>query len=465
MLSYKALADSSSYQVPTAVRTSCSLAMDESGLAVISGGSDEDILCMFGARNNCWENATAKLVSKSSSLQGLGATPTTTLPTESQTGTASAEPTATGSPSAAFPVKILGAVLGSIAGAALVLLTILLLLRWRKKRQEHSDLGHQRRSSGIPNEKDGLEFSDRGLPQMSSTRQFRNHEPHPSAGSFSSMAILMGRVGGHKRGSERGNGSLGSDSSSQFNKKYKAAISNPIPQEQLYGDFGGPVHIRDQKIGPVAEGVTPRPRRGSRSGRRGSTRRSSGWNRYWSGGSALNILGFGTKRTTYGSDSDSQYSDHRQQSQVTQTSALVPPLKLAGQPELNKVPSGSPTVANIQGKYPLSREMSGQIERSGSIGSLSSYNDDDRRDAFSSGVPASVHEQNSWTPVDRHDWNAGRAPTNAYTESMYATKLPRSTVPNFPQPSNFPGPSSRTPLQQSNISDMSWLNLGGESRV
>jgi hypothetical protein len=453
--------------VPRSTRTAYSVAKDQSGLVVVSGGSDEDVLCMFEARDNCWVNATEKLVSKSQTQLGLGPSPTTTLSTSSQT--ASAQPTATGSPSPAFPVKILVAVLASIIGVALILLAILLLFRWRRKRRQYVDAGHQRRSSGIPNEKDTMDFSDRGLPQMSSTRQFRNHQPQESQGSFSSMAILMGRVGGHKRGGEKGNGSVGSDSSSQFNKKYKTAISNPIPQEQPFNALGGPNRpVADNRVPPITEekGVTPRARGSTRGGRRGSTRRSSGWNRYWSGGSAMNILGFGSKRTTYGSDdSNSQYSDHRP-SQVTQTSAIVPPLKL-GQPELNRVPSGSPTVANTSSKFPLSREMSGQIERPGSTSSISSYNDDDRRDAFSSGVPASVHEQSSWTPVDRHDWAGGRAPSSAYTESMYATTLPRSTVANFPRETQFPAPPSyqRPPAQQSNISDMSWLNLGGESRV
>ena len=181
----------------------------------------------------------------------------------------------------------------------------------------------------------------------------------------------------------------------------------------------------------------------------------------------MNILGFGSKRTTYGSDdSDSQYSDHRLPSQVTQPSAMVAPLKL-GQPELNRVASGSPTIANSSSKFPLTREMSGQIERPGSTSSQSSYEDDDRRDAFSSGVPASVHEQSSWTPVDRHDWAAGR-PESSYSESIYGTgaTLPRGTTTNFPKDTRFPvPPSSHRPPAQHPSSDMSWLNLGGESRV
>jgi hypothetical protein len=304
-----------------------------------------------------------------------------------------------------------------------------------------------------------MEFS--GRPQMSSTRQLNNHAPQESNGSFSSMAILMGRTG-HKRGD-------GSDASSQFNKNYKTAISNPIPQEQRPNEYGDQSRLTVDKAAGVRALPSvgeAKPRRNSRGARRGSTRRSSGWNRYWSGGSALNILGFGSKRNTYGSDNTaesdaSQYSDHRP-SQITQNSAMVPPLKLGGQPEFSRVVSGSPVVET---RMPLTREMSGQIERPGSVSTISSWNDDERRDAFSSGIPASVHDHNSWTPVDRHDWATGRTPSNAYTESMYAPTLPRSTIPNFPKDTQFPAPPSAQRPPQRNVSDMSWLNLGGESRV
>lgn len=161
----------------------------------------------------------------------------------------------------------------------------------------------------------------------------------------------------------------------------------------------------------------------------------------------MNILGFGSKRTTYddsAGDSDSFYSEQRHPSQVpsqaTQPSAVVPPLKI-GQPELNKVSSGSPRFAHTSSQYPISREMSGQIERPGSINSLSSYEDDDRHDAFSSGVPASVRETTSWGPIDRQDWH-----------------LPSTRETRFPAPPTGRGTTTHT-------SDMSWLNLGGESRV
>lgn len=280
------------------------------------------------------------------------------------------------------------------------------------------------------------------------------------------MAILMGRVG-HKRG-EGSNGSQGSDTSSQFNKKYKTAISKPIPQPEPFQPLmTAPLAqtSRDEKAVSFAakdiaaaeeREVVPRQRGSTKGARRGSTRRSSGWNRYWSDGSSLNILGIGSKRTTYeGSDrsSDSQYSTQR----TTQASALVPPLQLGERPELNRVMSGSPTIAHQTNSF-LSGEMSAQLERSGSFNSVSSYNDD-RHDAFSSGIPASVHEQNTWTPVDGEGW--GQA--SNYSESIYATTLPRSTMHNSQRDTQFPAPgqAARPPPPQ----DMSWLNLGNETRI
>jgi hypothetical protein len=442
---------------PSSTRTSYTICADQSGLVIMSGGNEEDVLCMFKARDNCWVNATAVLGSRAATVQVIG-TPSTTASTASQSPSSTGAAKAGESP---FPVKILGVVLGSIVLVAIILVAILALFRWRKRRRQYNDAGHQRRSSGIPDEKDDMDFADAGYPQMSSARQYLGHEPQSSQGSYSSMAILMGRYG-HKRGGDKANGSLGSDSSSQFNKKYKTAISKPIPQEQPMTMRAGPAR-QDKGVSFAAAAEepapTPRPRGSTKGGRRGSTRRSSGWNRYWSGGSAMNILGFGSKRTTYeGSDrsSDSHYSDQRLPSQITQGSAVPMPLKLADRPpELNRVMSGSPTIAYHS--RPLTREMSGTIERPGSVSTVSSYNDD-RNDAFSSGVPASVHEQNAWTPFDKPAWGSRPAPSN-YPENVYATKLHQSTVPNFPPPP----PPQRQPAQQP--SDRSWLNLGGNTRI
>lgn len=437
---------------PMSTRTSYSVAVDQSGLVLVSGGNDEDVLCMFSARGNDWVNSTARLGSKSVSQQGLGFNPSSSVsPSASATASSPAQSTtaAAGDPSnPPFPLKILAAVLGSIVGVALILLATLLCLRWRRKQKQHTEAGHQRRASGVQDEKNSMDFADKGMPQMTTTRQFQNHEQSASQGSYSSMAILMGRVG-HKRSNEKGNGSVGSTASSNFNKNYKGAISKPIPQEQPFRP--APVPDRDEKVVSFAEErqgpgpANPRPRGNTKGGRRGSTRRSSGWNRYWSAGSSLNILGLGSKRTTYEeSDRSSEYS------MPSRASAIVPPLKIGDRPELNRVISGSPTVAHHATNFPLTGE-SGKIVRSGSISSVSSYNDD-RHDAFSSGVPASVNEQNTWTPVEgAAGWNM-RA--SNYSESNYATTLGRNT-------STFNNSSTHPPPPK--IADMSWLNLGGNS--
>jgi len=462
--------------VPTSTRTSSSLAEGENGLVVISGGNPQDVLCMFQARENRWVNATAVLVSESSTHHGLNTATTSSASTASKV--ASPSQSAAGAAPHHFPTKILVAVLVSIIGAAFILLLAVLILRVRRRRKQFSEAGHLRRASGIPSdEKDSLEFADRGLPQMISGRQFLGHAPQTSQGSYSSMSILMGRVAGHKRGNDKGDGS---EASSQFNSKYKAEISKPILQESSFG--GLPLPAGDMKATPsvVVEDQStpdrdlppPRPRY-SRGGRGGSRRTSSGWDRYWSGSvSTMNILGFGSKRTTYneGSDRDSGslYSEQRHPSQLTQTSATVPPLRIPGQPELNlnRVVTGSPTMAHTSRKFPLRSAMSGQIERSDSVISHSSYGDDDQRDAYSSGVPESVHEQTSWTPVDGPRWDE-RVPSNTHTEGAHATPLPRSTVGDFPgdfpMDTPFPvPPSTRPPAPTS--SDMSWLNLGGNSK-
>ncbi len=453
---------------PTSTRTSYSLAQDQSGLVVISGGNTEDVLCMFKARDNCWANATAILEDKSVSQQAIATIPSSTPSTTAtsatsatQTPSASATAAAAAASDPSFPIKVLAGVLGSILGIAFLLIAILALLRCRAKRRQLPDAGHQRRTSGIPDEKD-MDFFDRGLPEMNSTRKYPGHGQHTSNGSFSSMAILMGKVS-HKRGSEKG--SFGSNSSSQFDQKYKTTISNPIPQEQAFE--ASPVPVRPARGISFHEEPIPvttsRPPL-ARNAARGSTRRSSGWNRYWSGGSALNVFGFGSKRTTIEGpdrDSGSHYSEQRLPSQVTQNSAMIPPLKIGVLGEqLNRVPSGSPTVSYQSANFPLSREksVSAQIERPGSTSTVSSYNDD-RHDAFSSGIPASVNEQNSWDPV------GGERGVSEYSASVYTSAPGRDTMAtNYQRDTRFQTPPPPRGEVNHN-SDMSWLNLGAGSRI
>ncbi|KAA8576941.1 hypothetical protein EYC84_006974 [Monilinia fructicola] len=453
---------------PKSTRTSCSVAMGAAGQVVISGGNENDVLCIFEAKENAWINATSMLV-KSTTTQKV-------IPSTSSSVTSSSIPTSTGNSTAissdsndqvadTFPVKVLGAVLGSIIGAALLLIALLILFRWRRKQRDIKNA----QENEYPLEKNGLEFSDRGPADMHPSMP-PQHGPSASQGSYSSMAILMGRMG-HRRGDDdKGHGSVGSRASSHFNGNYKLTVNEPTPPEQSFAQ-----NALAKEVSFGEETVTPRPRNPGTQ-RQGSTRRSSGWNRYWSGGSAMtSFLGFGeSKRNTTTGDDDatSRYSDprlttqvnnQRFPSQITTTSALVPPLKIPipGDTPLYRVATNSPTVSTAGSHFPVAAEMSGTIEglRPDSyVSNSSSY--DDRSDLYSSGVPESVHDPESWA-MGHHS-----RPSNAYTVSVYTTAN-RDTVgtsdfaPQLPQPP--------PPLQQQNQpsipSDMSWLNLGTKTRI
>lgn len=462
---------------PTSTRTNYSVAMSADGEVVISGGNEDDVLCIFEAKENAWADATSMLV-KSPTQQIIVPSTLSSSASPSVT-TSSSIATSTGNSTAAsggstdddadpFPLKALAALLGSILGIAFLLVCILILLRWRKKKRDLKNA----HANGYPLEKDGLEFSDRGPADMHSSMPPPRHGQSASQGSYSSMAILMGRVG-HRRGDDKGNGSAGSGTSSHFDKNYEAAISHTTPPDQ---SFAQSALAKEVSFGQ--ETVTPRPRNPGTQ-RRGSTRRSSGWNRYWSGGSAMtSFLGFGeSKRNTSNGDDEatSQYSDprlptqantQRRPSQITTASSLVPPLKIPipGDTPLYRVATNSPTVSTAGSHFPMAAEMSGKIEglRPDSyLSNTSSY--DDKSDAYSSGVPESVNDPESWA-MGHQDPSRNR-PSNGYSVSVYTTNRDTAGGDNFSLQVPQPPPPVQQQSQPSIPSDMSWLNLGTKTRI
>ncbi|KAJ9157700.1 Pre-mRNA splicing factor CLF1 [Pleurostoma richardsiae] len=460
---------------PSATRTNYAVAEDPNGLVVIAGGNDDDVLCMFSGRQNSWQNATAKLVGqKELTIQGLSSSsslPATATSTASVVSSTSAAPSQTTTAAAATSQSsksntntILGAVLGSILGVAFLLALLYFCIRRQRQRRNHLEAGHLRRASGASSpEKDGLGFAADSLPQIKGS-VFRGHDRDDSHGSFSSIAILMGRVG-QKNETPRGvgrkvsNGTKRSSSSSLFNKHFKSTISKPIPQMvENVGPVRSEPEIREEKGVSFAAGTAdPKPTpRTNVIDREDSTRRSSGWNRYWSGGSALNILGMnGSKRTTVESDQSSHYSS--QPHRITQDSATVPPLHVEGKPRFSRVNSGSPTVDQYNSR--LKDGMAGQIERpSSGVSALSGY---------SSGIPASVHDTWDPTAFNSKPWGADRAPSSAYS-SLYTTPLvpPSANTRAAPTRGGVPSGISQQPqlAMAATSSDMSWLNLGENGR-
>ncbi|KAI0540746.1 hypothetical protein GGR58DRAFT_105621 [Xylaria digitata] len=451
---------------PKSTRTDYSIAIDANGLVVMSGGNDNDLLCMFNAKANTWEDATAVLGAESLSIQSTPSAVSTS--TSNPSSTSSTPTTATGAASTTNPTvaaasasksslpstTVLGIALGSIFGAAFLLGLILVFLKRRQRRQSFIETGHARRASGIP-EKD---FFHEDSAQASGG-YFRGHGQQDSQSSFSSMAIFLGKTqkpavqrkgsGGKKRAS---NGSV-------YGKDIKHTISRPQPQTTTQPSF----LTQNEKIIMPPEPVQPKPRTRPTVNTDSALRRSSGWNRYWSGGST-SIIGFGgsskSRRDTEVSDESSRYSDTNR---MTQDSATVPPLQVPadGQPSFHRVNSGSPTISQYDPK--IREGLSGQIERPVSaVSAVSAVSSS----GYSSGIPTSVHE--AWDPtVPKKPWGSDRAPSSAYSsgivsESPYPTGL---GAPTANRPPLGVGVSRQPQLAVASIShDMSWLNLGDNDR-
>lgn len=339
------------------------------------------------------------------------------------------------------PTTILGIVLGIIFGIAIVLILLLLCLKRARNKQDAA----KAREAGAAGA--GAMADEKGpLPQdlPGPGVYMQGHKQQGSQGSFSSMAILMGKAQKPVLQRKESSATKRSSVSSIFNKEFKSTIGRPQYKEAPEPDFVP----RNEKT-TVAAAAVPRSQPNG-AAKEDTMRRSSGWNRYWSGGS-LNLLGFGgsnnAQRQTVTSET-SHYSDTN--NRMTQDSATVPPLQVeTGRLELNRVNSGSPTVSQYN---PRIREgVSPQIERPTSTTSSSGY---------SSGIPASVHE--SWDPnAATKPWGSDRvASSSAYSENTI----------NFVSGLGVPNTASRPPTGVSRqpqletaavSSDMSWLNLGG----
>ncbi|KAI0446826.1 hypothetical protein F4803DRAFT_454437 [Xylaria telfairii] len=448
---------------PQSARTDYSIATDHNGLVVMSGGDDNDVLCMFNAKANSWEDATAVLGAKSVSIQSTPSSASTSMSVSSSTSSATSEASTTGAHSPAAvpassksstlpPTTVLGIALGSIFGAALLLALILVFLKRRQRRQSFVETGHARRASGIP-EKDFFHEDS----AKTSGGYFRGHTQQDSQGSFSSMAIFLGKT--QKPAIQRkGSGEKKRISSgSVYSKDIKHTISRPQPQMSSQPAFLA--HPPTIAIPPESAQAKPRARQ--TADQDSALRRSSGWNRYWSGGST-SIMGFGdgskSRPDTEVSDESSRYSDVNR---MTQDSATVPPLQVSttGRPSFHHVNSGSPTVSHYDSK--IREGLSGQIERPVSaVSSLSASS------GYSSGIPPSVHE--AWDPtVPKRPWGADRAPSSAYSSStlndnLYTTGLGAPSANRAP---TGMGVSRQPQLAVASLStDMSWLNLGDGDR-
>lgn len=494
---------------PTATRSNFAIAQGN-GQVVFSGGNANEPIAMFDVTENSWLNATKVFAgvaeqqildtsSTTSSKTKTSKTKSTSTKTKSSTLTSdasfttdasstfatstvsstasvsltlsdtSATATATSTEAAAAAGSsggsglgsnaVLGITLGSILGFLAILILLLLFMRRKKKSQNQNDQGNHNRGLSS-DEKAPMVFYD-APPPTSSPGHLLGHNSQMSQESYSSMAILMGRAGKSKPSglSRKPSHDTTRSSVSSLHKQLKATIGKPVLQEMQHPALQNQ-EPRGVAFDPsVAE---PRPRQPGPMDTEDGMRRSSGWNRYWSGGSALQILGFGGPKRATGvsDDQSSHYSQTTTQThnlprnpRVTQDSATVPPLNFEFRPEFNRVNSGSPVVEQY-GNIPFREGVAGKIERPSSKVSSSGY---------SSGIPESVNDQ--WeSHQSAKPWGADRATSSVYNPSFYfGTPL----SPGLPPPPGAPSGVSNQPqlAMASTSSDMSWLNLGDRQRV
>lgn len=472
----------------TAIRTTSAAAESSDGQVVLSGGNMDDVICIFNESANSWINATALLASDSgqktlhasvSSSSSSTTATATAVSSSTSTGTAAAESTtaaaastsksssSSSSSSGLSTDQTLGVVLGSIGGAIVFLILVYCQIKRRKRRIDYIQAGHARRASGSSGnpEKDGMAVASDSYPRSPTNPNFMRAHKHQD--SFNSLSIFAGKLSQPTMDSGR---RLGANNSSPM----KNQISGPIPTMTMPAIAGPTQPMRSLAPGAREEkGVsftneTLDPRAASRlpADQQEGTRRSSGWNRYWSGDStALNILGYGNNNpnrntgisegshySTAGpalSPRNDLYLDPR--NRRTQDSATVPPLNMAdGPPRLSRVNSGSPTVSS----HPsiISNGMSGQIGNrpASANSSLSGY---------SSGVPASVADNWDPTSLTSRPWTGQRATSSMYSMNQFPVP-PGSPGPMPPLPrTTASGVSQQPQLHTAHTSDMSWLNL------
>ncbi|KAL6855857.1 hypothetical protein J3F83DRAFT_764204 [Trichoderma novae-zelandiae] len=497
---------------PKDTRQNYAMAQAPDGTVVFSGGNDQVPLAIFNPTDNGWVDVQKVLGGGEQSIQDVTSTSasttktkttsssrtkstthststtrsastthsiSTTLPfstgaTATQTAgfiptdlSVPAIPTGTGSASddsGPSPNAILGITLGAIGGFLALLGLILLLLRCRRRQMLHPEAGKPKPKTPPVTEKNTAAFAAQSAMAKNTLpphvqKQLRGHQHTASSESTSSMAILMGRVGQHKPRK------LSNDSikSMTAHNQFKGTIGKPVLQPQQ-----APVlQIQDEQGATLATSAELRPQEGL-AGADDETRRSSGWNKYWSGGSALQILGYGAdqpssqtteqalapapaaQRSTLASDRSSHYSQATNVRNVraTQDSATVPPLNFEAPPGMSRVNTGSPVVSHYP-EIPWREGMSGKIERpTSTVSALSATSS-----GYSSGIPESVQE--TWDPTHAGKaWGVDRAPSSAYAPSV-------SSVQPYPL-----GVSKQPQLTTASTSnDMSWLNLGDNSRV
>lgn len=429
---------------PSTTRSSFSLAQSDNGLVVISGGSGTDAVTVFNQTQNSWVNTTKLFYNDdvSAGLQHpIGPSSTTTAPTTSATAATTTSASASASTTAVAGSGtgkistgvIIGATLGCLLGVAVILIILLIILR-RLHQKNGGSAGTGSRRYG--QDKDRLSFQDQGIEPltMAAVPMGRTHVPS----AVDSLNMISGKFANEYPGTFM-------------------ADKTPVTTRSLIPPAKPPLTL-------ITSNEADRYRNNTLTPINESSHRTTdeGWSKYFQDGGADGLT-TDSPRTTMNSDisqiTKSDYRGSMWPHEVPERTTIALSA-LDGPRPLGQVPSGSPSTEYLPSfeSGHIHQAQAAHISSAESASFVSEEEDDhDRHDAFSSGVPQSVHDGTQWT---HQPWNL-RPPSSNYTDSFYQSSAVDAR--SHGRRSSGILHSDTDGYSRNNVnSDMSWLNLHGD---
>ncbi|KAH8693194.1 hypothetical protein BGW36DRAFT_302606 [Talaromyces proteolyticus] len=439
---------------PSTSRTGFSIAQSDNGLVVISGGSDSDPVTVFNQTENSWVDNKVLFGSRmNAGLQqplGTSSTTTSTAPTATSTTTSSSTTTtATASASTTAAASsgshsniglIVGVTLGALAGLVIILIILLMILRRLHRKKQPTNKGRYG-----SDDKDRLSFQDQGIEPLTQSAVPMARSNAPSA--VDSIYMVSGKFASDYP-----------SATPMVTNNEKKVYSRPLVPQNQNDNFSSQ---SDGTQDPTRRFLDPEKARGDRS-------TNEGWSKYFQDTTTTDI-GMGSPRNTMDSElSQESRSDYGggMWPHVPEKAAVT----LGGLEEhrpLGKVSSASPISERLPviGRGQVHYGQSAKISSADSASSVSDDDEHEHRDAFSSGIPASVNDTLYWSHP------TARPTSSNYTESLYQTST-RNGLAAHDEPlptdaqSQARGSSAifhqdyfNGPNRNNINSDMSWLNI------
>ncbi|RKF62530.1 putative pre-mrna splicing factor clf1 [Erysiphe neolycopersici] len=292
---------------PRVSRKSCTISKDRAtGLVVFTGGSQVNSLAIFDARGNHWEDPSVILGSKELSAPAISAS--VAISDDLNEAKHSDET------KSQLSQKVLGIIIGSVLISAVLIIGLLLFCRSRRAKVQY-DKTNNPRLKGSSDEKDGMDFVDREIPDIILEK-------------YSSSPI-----GDYKQSKKDGD----------YNNShhiYKNIISKPISLHKREGE-DSPSYLEETRPAPL-------PNEASRT-----ERRSSGWNRYWSSDNSSPVAGL------YSSKSNPYYQNQDNSSHSSQARRNTDSMTLGDETDLYNISSGSSSINHLTPKNALTVDIGG----------------------------------------------------------------------------------------------------------